>query len=435
MASLRSLNSESLSAPLPTPPSACLLPPFSFPFSQASIPDLAYLALPYPATARLLASSLLPSRGAVILACPPCGILLCALFLSALSPTPLLLHHRYALPPSAAPNLASHPSPHAAYAHTSPSARASGMLQRAHDSSSLFLDALWPFLGGVLTSSVSPRRWEHFIFGVVAPSAAPRSGGSFTFSAVARSASPRTGGFAFGAAAPSTSPRSKGLFAFVAVACSASPRSGGSFAFGTVAPPASWRSGGFFAFVAVARSASPRSRGLAFVAVACSASSRSGRFFAFVSVAPSTTPRSGGSFAFSLFLITAAPRDWGFFNFFLLIVIARLPSIPRRPSARSHGSLVAGHLPGSDLTCRSAPRPPARMPTGVTRSARYAALLGERVGNLLRSLERLPAPENIRTANTFAACTAHGDPCPRPALSFVRSPDSHTMATPSGLVT
>ncbi|CAI5963281.1 unnamed protein product [Closterium sp. NIES-65] len=103
----------------------------------------AYLALPYPATARLLASSLLPSRGAVILACPPCGILLCALFLSALSPTPLLLHHRYALPPSAAPNLASHPSPHAAYAHTSPSARASGMLQRAHDSSSLFLDALW----------------------------------------------------------------------------------------------------------------------------------------------------------------------------------------------------------------------------------------------------------------------------------------------------
>ncbi|CAI5517674.1 unnamed protein product [Closterium sp. Naga37s-1] len=370
MASLSSLDSDSLSAPLPTPPSTCLLPPFSFPSSQASIPDLAYLALPCPAAAGLLASSLLPPKHVVILACPPCGTPLCALFPSALSPTPLL-HHRYALPPSAAPNLASHPSPRAACAHTSPSARASGMLQWAHDNSSLFLEAPWyalflppspflvtcffatpspvsivpflsvppitpcssrPFLGGV-TSSVSPRRWEHCVFGVVAPSAAPRSGGSLAFGAFARSAS---------------------------------PRSGGSLAFGAAAPSASPRSGGFFAFVTVARSASPRSRGFAFVTVTRSASPRSGGFFAFVSVAPSTTLRNGGSFAFSLFSIVAAPRDWGFFNFFLPIAIARrvhlhvvvaTPSIHSAP-ASCQIPRIAGRGPPprlrSDMQIRSA---------------------------------------------------------------------------------
>ncbi|CAI7904426.1 unnamed protein product [Closterium sp. NIES-53] len=162
MASLSSLDSDSLSTPLPTPPSTCLLSPFSFPSSQASIPDLAYLALPCPAATGLLASSLLPLKHAVILACPPCGTPLCALFPSALSPTPLLLHHRYTLPPSAAPNLASHPSPRAACAHTSPSDRASGMLQRAHDNSSLFLDAPWctrsSFLPPPFSIPVSSRR-------------------------------------------------------------------------------------------------------------------------------------------------------------------------------------------------------------------------------------------------------------------------------------
>ncbi|CAI5989332.1 unnamed protein product [Closterium sp. NIES-64] len=271
MASLSSLDSDSLSAPLPTPPSNCLLPPFSFPSSQASIPDLAYLALPCPAAAGLLASSLLPPQHVVILACPPC-----------------------------APNLASHPSPRAACAHTSPSARASGMLQWAHDNSSLFLEAPW------YTLFLPPRRWERFVFGVVAPSAAPRSGGSLAFGAVARSASPRSGGsLAFGAAAPSASPRSGGSFAYVTVIRSASPRSRG------------------FAFITVTRSASPCSRGFAFVTVARSASPRSGGFFAFVSVAPSTTPRNGGSFAFCLFSIAAGPRDWGFFNFFLPLIIAR----------------------------------------------------------------------------------------------------------------
>ncbi|CAI5965784.1 unnamed protein product [Closterium sp. NIES-64] len=347
MASLSSLDSDSLSAPLPTPPSTCLLPPFSFPSSQASIPDLAYLALPCPAAAGLLASSLLPPKHVVILACPPCGTPLCALFPFALSPTPLL-HHRYALPPSAAPNLTSHPSPRAACAHTSPSARASGMLQWAPDNSSLFLEAPWPFLGGV-TSYVSPHHWEHFVFGVVAPSTAPRSGGSLAFGAVARSASPRSGGsLAFGAAVPSTSPRSGGFFAFVTVARSASPRSRG------------------FAFVTVTRSASPRSRGFAFVTVARSASPRSGGFFAFVSVAPSTTPRNGGSFAFSLFSITAAPRDWGFFNFFLPIVIARrvhlhvvvaTPSIHSAPASCQIPRIAGrGPPPGlrSDVQIRSA---------------------------------------------------------------------------------
>ncbi|CAI5975064.1 unnamed protein product [Closterium sp. NIES-65] len=386
MASLSSLDSDSLSAPLPTPPSTCLLPPFSFPSSQASIPDLAYLALPCPAAAGLLASSLLPPKHVVILACPPCGTPLCALFPSALSPTPLL-HHRYALPPSTAPNLTSHPSPRAACAHTSPSARASGMLQWAPDNSPLFLEAPCyalflppspflvtcffatpspvsivpflsvppitpcssrPFLGGV-TSSVSPHHWEHFVFGVVAPSTAPRSGGSLAFGAVARSASPRSGGsLAFGAAAPSTSPRSGGFSAFVTVARSASPRSRG------------------FAFVTVTRSASPRSRGFAFVTVARSASLRSGGFFAFVSVAPSTTPRNGGSFAFSLFSITAAPRDWGFFNFFLPIVIARrvhlhvvvaTPSIHSAPASCQIPRIAGrGPPPGlrSDVQIRSA---------------------------------------------------------------------------------
>ncbi|CAI5989137.1 unnamed protein product [Closterium sp. NIES-65] len=279
------------------------------------------------------------------------------------SPTPLL-HHRYALPPSAAPSLASHPSPCAACAHTSPSARASGMLQR--------------------TLVLPPRRWERFVFGVVAPPAAPRSGGSLVFGAIARSAFPHSGGsLAFDVVARSASPRSGGSLAFDVVTSSASPRSGGSLVFGVVARSASPRSGGSLAFGAVASSASPRSGGsLAFGAAAPSASPRSGGFFAYVTVvrsaslrsrgfasvtvARSASPRSGGFFAFSLFSIAAGPRDGGFFNFFLPIIIARrvhlhvvvaTPSIHSAPASRQIPRIAGrGPPPGlrSDVQIRSA---------------------------------------------------------------------------------
>ncbi|CAI7882848.1 unnamed protein product [Closterium sp. NIES-54] len=358
MASLSSLDSDSLSAPLPTPPSTCLLPPFSFPSSQASIPDLAYLALPCPAAAGLLASSLLPLKHAVILACPPCGTPLCALFPSALSPTPLLLRHRYALPPSAARNLASHPSPRAACAHTSPSARASGMLQRAHDNSSLFLDAPWCDVH--LSHSCRASTHIHTALQVRAlPSSLPLSQYLFLRDAVARPSlvassrlpSPRVvGNTSSSASLRLPPPRAVGGPSPLASSRVPPPRAvGGSPSAPPRLPPPS-----------VAGDPSP------------SVSSRSPLPRA--TGASSISSSSSSSLAESI--STSSSRC--------------LPSIPRRPPARSHGSLVAGRLPGSDLMCRSAPRPPARTPTGVTRSARYAALLGERVGDLPRSLERLP---------------------------------------------
>ncbi|CAI5995055.1 unnamed protein product, partial [Closterium sp. NIES-65] len=152
MASLSSLDSDSLYAPLPTPPSTCLLPPFSFPSSQASIPDLAYLALTL--SCRCWSSRFLSSAPE---ACSD----------------PRLSSLRY-------PSLCSLPFCVESHPSSLPSLRSPSLGSPKPRQYALFLP---------------PRRWEHFVFGVVAPSTTPRNGGSFAFSLFSIAAAPRDWGF------------------------------------------------------------------------------------------------------------------------------------------------------------------------------------------------------------------------------------------------